>query len=80
MGAAGYNPGMDLFAQGRKAQIEKESPLANRMRPRTVAEYVGQEHIMGPGRLLRRAIQADQLSSLSFLRATGHGRKRRWPW
>ncbi|MAT98829.1 MAG: AAA family ATPase [Anaerolineaceae bacterium] len=65
---------MDLFAHGRKAQIQKESPLANRMRPRTLDEYVGQEHIMGPGRLLRRAIQADQLSSLIFYGPPGTGK------
>ena len=65
---------MDLFEHGRKAQIEKESPLANRMRPRTLDEYVGQTHIMGPGRLLRRAIQADQLSSLIFYGPPGTGK------
>ena len=71
---SGYNAGMDLFEHGRKAQIEKESPLANRLRPRTLDEYVGQEHIMGPGRLLRRAIQADQLSSLIFYGPPGTGK------
>jgi putative ATPase len=65
---------MDLFEHGRKAQIEKESPLANRLRPRTLDEYVGQTHIMGPGRLLRRAIQADQLSSLIFYGPPGTGK------
>ncbi|MCA9872738.1 MAG: AAA family ATPase, partial [Anaerolineales bacterium] len=65
---------MDLFAHGRQSQIEKESPLANRMRPRTLEEYVGQEHIVGPGRLLRRAIQADQLSSLIFYGPPGTGK------
>jgi putative ATPase len=65
---------MDLFAYGRKAQIEEESPLANRMRPRTLDEFVGQEHIVGPGRLLRRAIQADQLSSLIFYGPPGTGK------
>lgn len=65
---------MELFAQSRKAQIEKESPLANRLRPRTLEEYVGQEHIIGPGRLLRRAIQADQLSSLIFYGPPGTGK------
>ena len=65
---------MELFAQGRKAQIEKESPLANRLRPRTLEEYIGQEHIIGPGRLLRRAIQADQLSSLIFYGPPGTGK------
>ncbi len=65
---------MDLFALSRKEQIEKESPLANRMRPRTLEEFVGQEHIIGAGRLLRRAIQADQLSSLIFYGPPGTGK------
>ncbi len=65
---------MDLFAHGRKEQIEQESPLANRMRPRTLEDFVGQEHIVGPGRLLRRAIQADQLSSLIFYGPPGTGK------
>ncbi len=65
---------MDLFAYGRKSQIEEESPLANRMRPRTLDEFVGQEHIVGHGRLLRRAIQADQLSSLIFYGPPGTGK------
>ena len=45
---------MDLFDHARKEQIEREAPLAARMRPRTLDEFVGQEHIVGPGRLLRR--------------------------
>lgn len=65
---------MDLFRHGRQSQIEQESPLANRMRPRTLDEYVGQEHIVGPGRLLRRVIQADQLSSLIFYGPPGTGK------
>ena len=43
---------MDLFRHARETQIEQESPLANRMRPRTLEEFAGQEHIVGPGRLL----------------------------
>ncbi len=65
---------MDLFAHGRKAHIELESPLAILMRPRTLEDFVGQEHIVGPGRLLRRAIQADQLSSLIFYGPPGTGK------
>ncbi|MFW5940960.1 MAG: AAA family ATPase [Chloroflexota bacterium] len=65
---------MELFKQARRAQIEEESPLANRMRPRTLDEFVGQDHIVGPGRLLRRAIQADQLSSLIFYGPPGTGK------
>ncbi len=64
----------DLFAHARKEQIKKEAPLAARMRPRTLDEFVGQEHIVGEGRLLRRAIQADQLSSLIFWGPPGTGK------
>lgn len=51
-----------------------EEPLAARMRPRTVDEFVGQEHILGEGRLLRRAIQADMLSSVIFSGPPGTGK------
>ncbi len=51
-----------------------EQPLAARMRPRTLDEFVGQEHILGPGRLLRRAIEADQISSLIFYGPPGTGK------
>ena len=49
-------------------------PLAARMRPRTLDEYIGQDHIVGPGRLLRRAIEADQLSSVIFYGPPGTGK------
>ncbi|MCB9098910.1 MAG: AAA family ATPase, partial [Anaerolineales bacterium] len=65
---------MNLFDHAREQQIEKEAPLAARMRPRTLDEFIGQEHIVGPGRLLRRAIQADQLSSLIFYGPPGTGK------
>ena len=65
---------MDLFEQARQEQIAREAPLAARMRPRTLDEYVGQEHVVGPGRLLRRAIEADQLSSLIFYGPPGTGK------
>ncbi len=65
---------MNLFDHAREQQIEKEAPLAARMRPRTLDEFIGQEHIIGPGRLLRRAIQADQLSSLIFYGPPGSGK------
>jgi putative ATPase len=65
---------MDLFDHARKEQIEQEAPLAARVRPRTLDEFVGQEHIVGPGRLLRRAIQADQLSSVIFYGPPGTGK------
>jgi putative ATPase len=53
---------------------ERNRPLADRMRPRTLDEYVGQQHLIGPGRLLRRAIEADQLSSLLFHGPPGTGK------
>jgi len=52
----------------------RRRPLADRMRPRTLDEFVGQGHIVGPGRLLRRAIQADQLSSVIFHGPPGTGK------
>ncbi|MGQ9681777.1 MAG: AAA family ATPase [Anaerolineae bacterium] len=58
---------MDLFAHARQEQIEREAPLAARMRPRTLDELVGQDAIVGPGRLLRRAIEADRLFSSIIL-------------
>ena len=58
---------MDLFTEARKEQIAREAPLAARMRPRTLDEFVGQEEILGPGRLLRRAIEADRLFSSILL-------------
>ena len=64
----------NLFDHAREKMIEKEQPLAARMRPRTLDEFVGQEHILAPGRLLRRAIQADQLSSLIFYGPPGTGK------
>jgi len=54
----------DLFDYGRQQQQRLTGPLAQRMRPRTLEEFVGQDHIIGPGRLLRRAIEADQLTSI----------------
>ena len=63
---------MELFDSSR---IEtKSQPLAYRMRPRTLDEYIGQDHIVGPGRLLRRSIQADQLSSVIFYGPPGTGK------
>ena len=58
---------MDLFEHSRREQIKREAPLAARMRPRTLEEFVGQEHIVGEGRLLRRAIEADRLFSSIIL-------------
>ncbi len=65
----------DLFEHAMKKRMEQEAPLAARMRPRTFAEYVGQEHIIGEGKILRRAIQADRLfSSIIFTGPPGTGK------
>jgi len=58
---------MDLFDHSLQEQLEHHAPLADRMRPQTLDEIVGQDHIIGEGRLLRRAIQADRLFSSIIL-------------
>jgi putative ATPase len=58
---------MDLFDHALKERLSQEAPLAARMRPRTLEEFVGQEEIVGEGRLLRRAIEADRLFSSIIL-------------
>jgi len=65
---------MNLFDHNRQQQIDRDAPLAARMRPRTLDEFIGQDAVVGPGRLLRRAIQADQLSSLIFFGPPGTGK------
>src|SRR4026209_2290903 len=55
-------------------QPQRHAPLAARMRPRTLDEYVGQSHILGPGQLLRRAIEADRIQSLIFYGPPGTGK------
>lgn len=65
---------MSLFDQHQLQLVETVAPLADRLRPRTLDEFVGQDHIIGPGRLLRRAIQVDQLSSLIFYGPPGTGK------
>jgi putative ATPase len=58
---------MDLFTYSMNERMKTEAPLAARMRPRTLEEYIGQEEILGPGKLLRRAIEADRLFSSILL-------------
>ena len=62
---------MDLFDYMREKDMERESPLASRLRPRTLDEVVGQQHIVGKDKLLYRAIQADKLGSI-ILRTSGN--------
>lgn len=65
---------MDLFSYLAENDKEQTAPLAARMRPRTLAEYIGQTHIVGPGKMLRRAIEADRVSSLIFYGPPGTGK------
>lgn len=65
---------MDLFDYMREKNLEKESPLASRLRPVTLDEVVGQQHIIGKGKLLYRAIMADKLSSVIFYGPPGTGK------
>lgn len=65
---------MDLFEYMRNTNMEKESPLAARLRPKTLEEVVGQQHIIGQDKLLYRAIKADKLSSIIFYGPPGTGK------
>ena len=65
---------MDLFDYMRENTLEQEAPLASRLRPRTLEEIVGQQHILGKDKLLYRAIKADKLSSLIFYGPPGTGK------
>jgi putative ATPase len=65
---------MDLFRDVRKKNLERVAPLAVRMRPRTLDEFVGQHHFLGPGKLLRRMLEADRLTSVIFYGPPGTGK------
>lgn len=65
---------MDLLEYMNEMNKEKESPLASRLRPTTLDEVVGQEHIIGKDKLLYRAIQADKLSSILLYGPPGTGK------
>ena len=65
---------MDLFRESEDAAIAAAAPLAVRMRPRTVEEVLGQDHFLGPGKMLRRMLEADRLSSLIFHGPPGSGK------
>lgn len=65
---------MDLFDYMRGQNEKKEAPLARRLRPKKLSDVVGQEHILGPGKLLSRAIEADRLSSVILYGPPGTGK------
>src|SRR5919106_5923223 len=64
----------DLFAESRRKNMQRVAPLAVRMRPRTLDEFVGQQHFLGPGKLLRRMLEADRLTSVIFYGPPGTGK------
>ena len=64
----------DLFESSQPAERLPPQPLAVRMRPKTLEEFVGQEHLVGPGKLLRRAIEADRITSLLLYGPPGTGK------
>ena len=66
---------MDLFNESERREFAKHAPLAVRMRPRTPEEFVGQEHFFGPGKLLRRMLEADRLQSAIFYGPPGQARR-----
>ena len=73
-GAKGTHAGPDLFTANRASQLERVAPLATRMRPRDLDDFVGQSHVVGPGTLLRRAIETDRLASVILWGPPGTGK------
>src|SRR4029453_417007 len=64
----------DLFSNAVADRLRAQAPLAARIRPRTIDEVVGQEHLVGPGRPLRRLVELDRLSSVIFWGPPGTGK------
>lgn len=65
---------MDLFAEQRRKALQRVQPLAVRMRPRSLDDFAGQQHFLGPGKLLRRLLDADRLASAIFYGSPGTGK------
>ena len=65
---------MDLFSHQRDQQLQRQAPLAERLRPQCLSDFIGQEEILGPGCLLRRAIEADRLGSIILHGPPGTGK------
>jgi putative ATPase len=63
-----------LFEKKGKELLDREAPLADRMRPRTLAEFVGQDHLLGPGKVLRQAMESDHLPSMILWGPPGSGK------
>lgn len=67
-----------LFDQQEQSNLEEARPLAARMRPQNLDEFIGQSHFLGEGKLLRRMLKADRLGSLIFYGPPGTPERRRW--
>ncbi len=65
---------MDLFTLNMENQLKQNAPLADRMRPKSISEFVGQSHILGEGKFLNRAIKADRINSMIFYGPPGTGK------
>src|SRR5947209_10490653 len=65
---------MDLFREARQKNLDRVAPLAVRVLPRTLEEFAGQQHFLGPGKLLRRMLEADRLTSVIFYGPPGTGK------
>ena len=65
---------MDLFELNRQYELEKSAPLADRLRPKTLDEYIGQEHLVGDGKIINRMIKADRIYSMIFYGPPGVGK------
>src|SRR3954466_14535743 len=69
-----FAPPAEPSAPSAVPKVSSQAPLAARMRPQNLDEYIGQKHILGPGQLLRRAIEADRIQSLIFYGPPGTGK------
>lgn len=65
---------MDLFSISMEEKLKKSAPLADRMRPQDLDDFVGQDHVLGEGKFLRRAIKADRINSMIFFGPPGTGK------
>ena len=65
---------MDLFELNKQYELEKSAPLADRLRPKTLHDYIGQEHLVGDGRIINRMIKADRIYSMIFYGPPGVGK------
>src|ERR1700674_274351 len=70
----GYGRVVDLFSSAVQDRLAAQAPLAARLRPHTLDDVIGQEHLLGPGRPLRALIEADRLSSVIFWGPPGTGK------